>query len=170
MASKATRGSKAAFAMFANKDKEAGGTGKGGCGAVVAAAEHDPNSSAAIKENLLKWCQMKTAGYPGVDIHNFSSSWADGMAFCALIHQYVPHTFDFSRLNPRNRKGNFELAFKVAEIEAGIAPLIDVEDMLLMGNKPDWKCVFCYVQSFYHKMEIEKRGQREAAAPPNENS
>ncbi len=50
-----------------------------------------------------------------MDIQNFSSSWADGMAFCALIHQYVPHTFDFKRLNPRNRKGNFELAFKVAE-------------------------------------------------------
>lgn len=55
--------------------------------------------------------------FKGVDIQNFSSSWADGMAFCALIHQYVPHTFDFKRLNPRNRKGNFELAFKVAEYE-----------------------------------------------------
>jgi hypothetical protein len=32
---------------------------------------------------------------------------------------------------------------------AGIMPLLEVEDMLLMGNKPDWKCVFTYVQTFY---------------------
>ncbi len=46
-------------------------------------------------------------------------------------------------------------------MEADIAPLIDVEDMLLMGNRPDWKCIFCYVQTFYRKMEIEKHGQKE---------
>lgn len=50
-----------------------------------------------------------------VNITNFSSSWANGMAFCALVHQHVPDTFDFKMLNPRNRKGNFELAFRVAE-------------------------------------------------------
>lgn len=46
---------------------------------------------------------------------NFSSSWADGMAFCALIHRFAPEAFDFNMLDPRNRRGNFELAFKVAE-------------------------------------------------------
>lgn len=50
-----------------------------------------------------------------MNIQNFSSSWADGMAFCALIHSAVPEIFDFSKLNPKNRKGNFNLAFKVAE-------------------------------------------------------
>lgn len=155
-----SKNSKAAFAKFANIDKEAGGTGKGGCGDVIAAAGVDPNSPAAIKDNLLKWCQMKTAGYPHVEINNFSSSWADGMAFAALIHQYVPHTFDFKRLNPKNRKGNFDLAFKVAEIEAGISPLLETEDMLLMGNRPDWKCVFTYIQSFYRKMELEAKSNQ----------
>jgi len=31
--------------------------------------------------------------------------------------------------------------------------------MLLMGNKPDYKCVFTYVQSFYRKFEIEPRAR-----------
>ena len=35
---------------------------------------------------------------------------------------------------------------------ADIAPLLDVEDMVKM-KKPDWKCVFCYVQSFYRKLK-----------------
>jgi len=50
-----------------------------------------------------------------VNFTNFSSSWSDGMAFCALVHHFVPETFDFNRLNPKNRKGNFDLAFKIAE-------------------------------------------------------
>lgn len=35
--------------------------------------------------------------------------------------------------------------------QAGIAPLLDVEDMVLM-KKPDWKCVFTYVQSLYRNL------------------
>lgn len=50
-----------------------------------------------------------------VEITNFSSSWSNGMAFCALIHRYFPDAFDFASLDPKNRRHNFELAFKVAE-------------------------------------------------------
>ncbi len=32
-----------------------------------------------------------------------------------------------------------------------VAPLLEVEDMLLMGDKPDWKCVFTYVQTIYKR-------------------
>ncbi|KAK0417348.1 hypothetical protein QR680_012956 [Steinernema hermaphroditum] len=105
------------------------------------------HSPRAIKEALLRWCQSRVRDYP-IEITNFSSSWADGMAFCALVHRFVPHAFDFAALNPHNRKHNFELAFRVAE-ENGIVPLLDVEDMLMMGSKPDYKCVFTYVQSIY---------------------
>ena len=33
---------------------------------------------------------------------------------------------------------------------AGISPLLEVEDMVKY-TKPDWKCVFTYVQSFYRR-------------------
>jgi hypothetical protein len=36
--------------------------------------------------------------------------------------------------------------------KAGIAPLLDVEDMVVM-RKPDWKCVFTYVQSVYRRFK-----------------
>ncbi|VDM48967.1 unnamed protein product, partial [Toxocara canis] len=96
-----------------------------------------PFNPSSIKEALLRWCQHKLQGYP-VNVTNFSSSWADGMAFCALIHRFAPEAFDFNMLDPRNRRGNFELAFKVAE-DHGIVPLLEVEDMLMMGDRPDWK-------------------------------
>ena len=36
---------------------------------------------------------------------------------------------------------------------AGITPLLEVEDMVKY-TKPDWKCVFTYVQSFYRRWGI----------------
>ncbi|MFH4974438.1 hypothetical protein AB6A40_001147 [Gnathostoma spinigerum] len=105
----------------------------------------------SIKDALLRWVQIKLQDYP-VKITNFSSSWADGMAFCALIHRFVPDAFDFDKLNRDNRKENFELAFRVAEAN-GICPLLEVDDMLMMGDRPDWKCVFTYVQAFYKEFK-----------------
>ena len=32
---------------------------------------------------------------------------------------------------------------------AGIMPLLEIDDMLMMGDRPDWKCIFTYVQTFY---------------------
>ncbi|GFT01421.1 smoothelin [Nephila pilipes] len=108
-------------------------------------------SASDIKDMLLHWCKSKTKEYEQVEITNFSTSWNDGMAFCALIHHFYPDAFDFESLNPKNRRYNFDLAFRVSEEKADIAPLLDVEDMVLM-KKPDWKCVFTYVQSFYRKL------------------
>lgn len=50
-----------------------------------------------------------------VDIQNFSSSWSNGMAFCALVHNFFPDAFDYSALSPSNRRQNFEVAFSAAE-------------------------------------------------------
>lgn len=53
--------------------------------------------------------------FQGVNIENFSSSWCDGMAFCALIHRFFPDAFDYSSLVPKEREKNFTLAFQTAE-------------------------------------------------------
>lgn len=37
------------------------------------------------------------------------------MAFCALIHSFFPEAFDYTSLDPSERKKNFELAFTMAE-------------------------------------------------------
>lgn len=51
----------------------------------------------------------------GVNIQNFSSSWKDGIAFCALVHRFFPDAFEYSVLNPYKPRENFQLAFSTAE-------------------------------------------------------
>ncbi|XP_067866104.1 smoothelin, like [Heterodontus francisci] len=109
-------------------------------------------SASSIKQILLEWCRSKTIGYKLIDIQNFSSSWSNGMAFCALVHSFFPEAFDYNELSPTNRKQNFELAFGMAEKLAHCDRLIEVEDMMVMGNKPDPMCVFTYVQSLYNHL------------------
>lgn len=110
------------------------------------------SSASSIKQILLEWCRSKTIGYQNIDMQNFSSSWSDGMAFCALVHSFFPTEFDYTALSPANRKHNFELAFGTAEAKAGCDRLIEVDDMMIMGRKPDPMCVFTYVQSLYNHL------------------
>jgi len=101
------------------------------------------------KEIILGWVQQTIQDYP-IPMTNFSSCWSSGLAFCALIHVFYPDIFNWSSLIPENREYNFSLAFSLAEQLAGISPLLEVEDMVKY-TKPDWKCVFTYVQSFYRR-------------------
>ncbi|XP_067084607.1 LOW QUALITY PROTEIN: smoothelin [Osmerus mordax] len=119
-----------------------------------------PNAN-SIKQMLLDWCRAKTRSYENVEIQNFSSCWSDGMAFCALVHNFFPEAFDYSELTPSNRRHNFEVAFSTAEAFANCMPLLEVEDMMIMGRKPDSKCVFTYVQSLVnhlrrHEMKVAR--------------
>uniref|UniRef100_UPI00398F2537 smoothelin isoform X2 n=1 Tax=Pristiophorus japonicus TaxID=55135 RepID=UPI00398F2537 len=149
-----TSGTQARKALIEKLEKEGGSPGNpaiarvkvqrsSGCGV--------PNAN-SIKQMLLDWCRAKTRGYEHVAIQNFSSSWSDGMAFCALVHNFFPEAFDYSELNPTNRRHNFEVAFNMAEQVASCDPLIEVEDMMIMGKRPDPKCVFTYVQSLYNHL------------------
>uniref|UniRef100_A0A915KK08 Calponin-homology (CH) domain-containing protein n=1 Tax=Romanomermis culicivorax TaxID=13658 RepID=A0A915KK08_ROMCU len=106
------------------------------------------------KKALLKWCQIKTREYGNkIELTNFSTSWADGLAFCALVHHFFKDAFDFDKLRSENVAENCTLAFKIAEERANISPLLDVEDMVKMWPKPDYKCIFTYVQCMYDKLK-----------------
>lgn len=64
---------------------------------------------------LLKWCQNKTVGYRNIDITNFSSSWNDGLAFCAIMHSYLKDQIPYDSLGPHDKRRNFTIAFSAAE-------------------------------------------------------
>lgn len=41
-------------------------------------------------QDLLEWCKDVTRDYPGVKVTNLTTSWRNGMAFCAVIHSFSP--------------------------------------------------------------------------------
>ncbi|XP_017800751.1 smoothelin isoform X4 [Papio anubis] len=144
-----TSASQARKAMIEKLEKEGAASSPGGPRAAVQRSTSFgvPNAN-SIKQMLLDWCRAKTRGYEHVDIQNFSSSWSDGMAFCALVHNFFPEAFDYGQLSPQNRRQNFEVAFSSAETHADCPQLLDTEDMVRL-REPDWKCVYTYIQEFY---------------------
>ena len=100
---------------------------------------------------LLKWCQSKTTGYVDVDITNFSSSWNDGIAFCALLHTYIPEKIPYSTLKPSEKRRNFTIAFTAAE-SVGIPTCLNLTEMVSI-ERPDWQQIMTYVTNVYKHFE-----------------
>ncbi|KAH0622861.1 hypothetical protein JD844_025634 [Phrynosoma platyrhinos] len=90
----------------------------------------------------------KEKNYPNVNIHNFTTSWRDGMAFNALIHKHRPDLIDFDKLKKSNAHYNLQNAFNLAEQHLGLTKLLDPEDISV--DHPDEKSIITYVVTYYH--------------------
>jgi Ca2+-binding EF-hand superfamily protein len=115
------------------------------------------------KEGLLLWCQRKTACYEGVEVRDFSASWNDGLAFCALLDIHRPDLIDFDTLDRSDHKGNMQLAFDIASKEIGIPDLLDVEDVADVP-RPDERSLMTYIAYWFHAFSamerVENAGRR----------
>uniref|UniRef100_A0A8C1X825 Spectrin beta chain n=1 Tax=Cyprinus carpio TaxID=7962 RepID=A0A8C1X825_CYPCA len=114
----------------------------------ISVETEDNKEKKSAKDALLLWCQMKTAGYPNVNVHNFTTSWRDGLAFNAIVHKHRPDLMDFDNLKRSNAHYNLQNAFNVAEKELGLTKLLDPEDVNV--DQPDEKSIITYVATYYH--------------------
>ncbi|XP_051763746.1 uncharacterized protein ehbp1l1b isoform X5 [Ctenopharyngodon idella] len=94
-------------------------------------------------QSLLVWCQEITKNYKGVKITNFSTSWRNGLAFCAILHHFHPEIIDFDALEPHNIKQNNKNAFD-GFASLGISRLLEPSDMVLL-SVPDRLIVMTYL-------------------------
>ncbi|XP_030297683.1 EH domain-binding protein 1 isoform X6 [Sparus aurata] len=98
-----------------------------------------PNAS----QSLLAWCREVTKNYRGVKITNFTTSWRNGLAFCALLHHFRPDTIDYKSLNPQDIKENNKKAYD-GFASLGISRLLEPSDMVLLAI-PDKLTVMTYL-------------------------
>nr|XP_019590530.1 PREDICTED: protein-methionine sulfoxide oxidase MICAL1 [Rhinolophus sinicus] len=91
--------------------------------------------SVGAQEDLLHWCQEQTAGYPGVHVTNLSSSWADGLALCALVNRLRPGLLEPTELQGLGALEATAWALKMAEHELGITPVLSAQ-AVVAGSDP----------------------------------
>lgn len=94
----------------------------------------------------MDWLKARTQGYENVEVVDFTDSWVDGLAFCAVIHSYCPDLINYKMLHPEDKLHNLHLAFSTAE-KLGIPRLMEPED-LLAESGPDKFCVITYLAQF----------------------
>eukprot|EP00794_Sanderia_malayensis_P014246 gene14246-15731_t len=118
-------------------------------------------------EKLLKWAQIRTREYPGVEITDFSSSWADGLAFCALLNSYFPGEFPLKEMHETDRKINLDIAFKFAG-EKGVPGLLETED-LMRSKHPEPRSIITYVHTIY-KVLVQDKAEKEKEQKDKESN
>ncbi|BET01506.1 Protein of unknown function (DUF3585) [Nesidiocoris tenuis] len=113
-------------------------------------------------QDLLEWCKENTKGYPGVKVTNLTTSWRNGLAFCALIHHFRPDLIEFDGLTPHDVRGNCKKAFDAGEA-LGISRVIDPKDMDVLAV-PDKLAVMTYLYQLRahftgHELEVQQIGK-----------
>lgn len=113
-------------------------------------------------QDLLEWCKEVTKDYPGVKVTNLTTSWRNGMAFCAIIHHFVPDLIDIDSLLPHDVKGNCKKAFDAGEA-LGIPRVIEPADMDIL-TVPDKLAVMTYLYQLRahftgHELEVHQIGK-----------
>ncbi|XP_046301200.1 EH domain-binding protein 1-like protein 1 isoform X3 [Marmota monax] len=115
-----------------------------------------PPTLVSSSQSLLEWCQEVTTGYRGVRITNFTTSWRNGLAFCALLHRFYPDKIDYASLDPLNIKQNNKQAFD-GFAALGVSRLLEPADMVLL-SVPDKLIVMtylCQIRAFCTGQELQ---------------
>ncbi|GMG21959.1 unnamed protein product [Ambrosiozyma monospora] len=113
----------------------------------------DSDDSISKRELLLRWVKRVTEGYEGVTVRNFTSSWVDGLAFCAILDYFEPDMMKYEGLDLDDGDFNLSIALDVAE-SLGICKLLDADD-IQMGLVDD-KSLMAYVSLWFDKFSSYK--------------
>ncbi|XP_075377718.1 F-actin-monooxygenase MICAL1 isoform X2 [Mycteria americana] len=115
-------------------------------------------------EELLSWCQASTAGYRGVAVTNFTTSWTSGLALCALIHRFRPDLVDFDSVDPQDPIRTHQMLLDMAEQELGIQPVLSSIEMATM-TEPNRLGLITYLSQFYEAFKTSPEVEEVSKKP-----
>uniref|UniRef100_A0A3Q1JRX4 Utrophin n=1 Tax=Anabas testudineus TaxID=64144 RepID=A0A3Q1JRX4_ANATE len=104
---------------------------------------HQTNS----EKILLSWVRQCTRSYPEVNVLNFTTSWADGLALNGILHHFRPNAFSWDKVLTLSPVERLDHAFTVAKEQLAIERLLDPEDVAV--QLPDKKSIIMYVTSLF---------------------
>ncbi|XP_054474756.1 utrophin isoform X1 [Anoplopoma fimbria] len=96
---------------------------------------------------LLSWVRQCTRSYPEVNVLNFTTSWADGLALNSILHHFRPNAFSWNQVVKLSPVERLDHAFTVAKDQLAIERLLDAEDVAV--QLPDKKSIIMYVTSLF---------------------
>ncbi|XP_052742865.1 EH domain-binding protein 1-like protein 1 isoform X1 [Bicyclus anynana] len=116
-------------------------------------------------QDLLEWCSSVTREYSYCRVTNLSTSFRNGLAFCAIIHHYRPDLIDFSGLQAEEAEVNVRTALE-ASARLGIAQVLTAADVC-KPPVPDKLAIMTYLfqlRAYFtgNELQVEQLGNDEA--------
>ncbi|CAH8434735.1 unnamed protein product [Schistosoma intercalatum] len=100
--------------------------------------------STQSRYDLLLWCQLVTKSYDNIQIVDLTTSFQNGLAFCAILHHFFPDRIDYSSLSSENSLQNCRLAFDVAS-KLGVPRVLDPSEVVSKSRSPDLLSMMTYL-------------------------
>ena len=133
--------------------------------AAMAMMDHkDTKAGPITTSQLLDWCRISVKPYNHITVDNFTTSFSDGLALCALITAYRPLLFNVATLDERHKTANIRKAFAIAKASLELEPpALDLDDLAGIAENDNVmkKVIVNYVASL--KKRLESKACAEAA-------
>ncbi|CAH8435732.1 unnamed protein product [Schistosoma mattheei] len=100
--------------------------------------------STQSRYDLLLWCQLVTKSYDNIQIVDLTTSFQNGLAFCAILHHFFPDRIDYDSLSSENPLQNCRLAFDVAS-KLGVPRVLDPSEVVSKSRSPDLLSMMTYL-------------------------
>lgn len=118
-----------------------------------------PTSGDSNIDKLLKWIAKRINQYPAVNVTNFTTSWADGIALCALMNYLLgDEAINPLAVSSDDNKKNFEMAIDCAT-KHGVPALIDAAEMTA-ASEIDRRSMITYLHTIYKVLWHDKQEKK----------
>jgi hypothetical protein len=128
-------------------------------------------SKDSISNSLLDWCNeiIRKSGsnhrlFNKLIVNDFSTSWINGLAFCAILYHFSPNLIDLNSLDESDCRKNLKQAFNASDKES-IMRVVDVCDFI-NKKKIDELSIMTYLYQIKNHFDSFSNKKQQAPQRP----